>query len=69
MCFAVGRAKNIRLIGIIGDGRPKLRLWVTRRHADCLAGTAEVPERADGIAALPKNSGVPEGGNWDHAPE
>ena len=32
--------------------------WVMKRHTDWLAGTVEVPQKADGLAAPPKTSGV-----------
>jgi hypothetical protein len=32
--------------------------WVTKRHAGRLAGTVEVLQKADGIPAPPKTSGV-----------
>jgi hypothetical protein len=40
----------------VESSRERLPNRVKRRHAGCLAGTAEDPQKADGIAAAPKTS-------------
>jgi hypothetical protein len=40
------------------DKKSPIQARVKKRHDPCLAGTVEVPQKADGIAAAPKSSEV-----------